>query len=309
MIKLPCRYDFAFTILDDTDNATVDTVKPFYTLLRNLGMRTTKSVWVFPPHQRSKFRGESIEDKRYLSFIKQLAEEGFEIALHSVGSGYFRRDEILKGIEIFREKIGYYPRIHVNHATNMDNLYWGDKRFSPLFGLLHRIIRYRRFCRYKGDVENSEYFWGDIAKKRIKYIRNYTFNRHINVLKCDPWFPYKERKKPLSNFWFSTSNAPSSKEFISLLSRRNIKKLIAEKGICIVSTHIAEGFVKNGEVIPECRDVLEFISRQNGWFVPVSTILDFLLEKKIMRNENMYISSFRKVILDIRWFLNRLQLV
>ncbi len=36
---------FAFTIIDDTDVATVDNVRPIYRLLEALGMRTTKTVW------------------------------------------------------------------------------------------------------------------------------------------------------------------------------------------------------------------------------------------------------------------------
>src|SRR5437899_2238785 len=40
--------DFAFTIIDDTDNATLARIRPIYELLSELGLRTTKTVWVYP---------------------------------------------------------------------------------------------------------------------------------------------------------------------------------------------------------------------------------------------------------------------
>src|SRR6185436_5946929 len=36
---------FAFTVMDDTDVATVENIRPIYRLFESLGMRTTKTVW------------------------------------------------------------------------------------------------------------------------------------------------------------------------------------------------------------------------------------------------------------------------
>ena len=55
-ILFPNEKKFAFTIFDDTDLATVQNVKPIYDLLYQLGIITTKSVWVFPTsNEKSKF--------------------------------------------------------------------------------------------------------------------------------------------------------------------------------------------------------------------------------------------------------------
>ena len=43
--QFPGGARFAFTVMDDTDVATVDNVLPIYRLLESLGMRTTKTVW------------------------------------------------------------------------------------------------------------------------------------------------------------------------------------------------------------------------------------------------------------------------
>ena len=40
-----------------------------------------------------------------------------------------------------------------------------------------------------GHEPSSSHFWGDLAHKRIEYVRNFTFTE-INTIKMDPWMPY-----------------------------------------------------------------------------------------------------------------------
>ena len=44
-MKWPEQRKFAFTIVDDTDKATVENVKPVYDFLAESGIRTTKTAW------------------------------------------------------------------------------------------------------------------------------------------------------------------------------------------------------------------------------------------------------------------------
>ena len=44
-IEWPNGHDFAFTVFDDTDNATLHNVRPVYKFLLDLGLIMTKSVW------------------------------------------------------------------------------------------------------------------------------------------------------------------------------------------------------------------------------------------------------------------------
>jgi hypothetical protein len=106
-LSLPNSKRFAFTIFDDTDNSTVQNVKPVYDLLTDLGFQTTKSVWVYPP--RGRFTGSCLQDPGYLSWILKLQADGFEIGLHNVGDGAFTRREIHEGLEIYRSLLGHYP--------------------------------------------------------------------------------------------------------------------------------------------------------------------------------------------------------
>ena len=70
----PDGKQFIFTILDDTDDATVDNVKPVYDLLDELGFRTTKTVWPLdcPEGSNLYFAAQTLQDPDYLAFIREL---------------------------------------------------------------------------------------------------------------------------------------------------------------------------------------------------------------------------------------------
>ena len=57
-MKWPSNKKFAFTIVDDTDNATVENIKPVYDLLHKLSICSTKTIWVYPPRD-SDNKGQS----------------------------------------------------------------------------------------------------------------------------------------------------------------------------------------------------------------------------------------------------------
>lgn len=300
-MEWPNGKKFAFTIIDDTDNSTIANIKPVYDLLYNCGMRTTKSVWVYPP--RDNFRGGYLLDAEYLKYIQNLKKQGFEICLHNVGSGTFCRDEIADGLELYRQLIGSYPEIQINHANNEDNIYWGYKRFAPPIQILYRL-----FCGYRqrffGDSLLSRFFWGDLCKKHIKYIRNHVFNG-INTLKYDNKMPYRiEDKMKNSNYWFSSSDAHTAEEFCDLLNPLNLKKLREEKGCCIVYTHFAFGHVKNGIVRKGVEERIRFISRLGGWFVPAGRILNYL--SAIHNSEETAHYAYR-LKLDLLWLFDRIE--
>jgi hypothetical protein len=302
MSELPEGKEFAFTIIDDTDNSKLEDIIPIYNLLKKLSLYTTKTVWIYPSRDNF-FYGDTIQNPQYLAYMKELANAGFEIALHNVGSGVFTRPEILKGIEEFEEKIGYPPKLLTCHGWNPDNLYWGSKRFRWPINIINAI---RDRGRYWGEVDNSPYFWGDIIQEKIMYVRNYTFY-NINLNKVDLWFPYRDRKKPYVNYWFSAVDARSIKEFLYLLKPANIDKLIQEKGICILYTHFANGFVNNGKVHPEVKQRLTYISKHNGYFVPASTLLDYLRIQR--RANNPYLPWWKFWILDMRWFFDHVRIL
>lgn len=114
-ISWPNGKKFAFTIIDDTDNATVQNIKPIYEFLDTLGFLTTKTIWAYP--SRDHFYGDTLQDKEYVDFLNWLLTEGFEIASHGVGSGKFTREEIIQGFDEFKNKLNFIPSMHVNACS------------------------------------------------------------------------------------------------------------------------------------------------------------------------------------------------
>lgn len=298
-INWPEGKSFAFTIIDDTDNAFVDNIKPIYDYLNSIQLKTTKTVWVYPP--RDQYSGACLQDEDYLKFIKNLHEQGFEIELHNVGSGEFSRDEIIEGVEKFNSLLGYYPKIHINHSRNPDNIYWGYKRFVPPLSWISKLVFSKR--KYEGEDENSPHFWGDVVTKHIKYTRNHVFNGS-NTQRYDDIMPYRVKKKKHSSYWFSSSDGETVEEFNFFLSNENIDKLESQGGYCIMYMHFAAGFLdKNGELNPQFKTTLDYLTSKNGWFVPTGQLLDHLLKQRPEKSAS-YWSLLR---LDMKWVFGRIR--
>src|SRR5262249_36108428 len=131
-LAFPNGKRFAFTILDDTDVATVENVGPVYRLFEDLGMRTTKTVWSMgcPEGSPDFSTSQTLEDQDYRSFAVDLQQRGFEIASHGATMESSTRERTVAGLERFRQIFGSYPRIHVNHSYNRENIYWGTARLD-----------------------------------------------------------------------------------------------------------------------------------------------------------------------------------
>lgn len=272
---LPEKAEFAFTILDDTDDATVANASPIYALLAELGLRTTKTVWPLDcPEGSAKFyAGHTMARPEYRAWVLELQRSGFEITWHCATMESSFRERTLRGLEAFREYFGAYPALHVNHANNLENVYWGPERYrNPLLRAAHSLT-VRPPISYLGQVEGSPYFWGDMIKERIRFTRGFAF-AEINTLRADEGLVYHLPSTPCVNAWFSTSDAPDASAFKKLVTRRSVDRLRAERGTCILSTHLGKHFVTRGRVDPEVEDTLRYLAALPGWFVPTSTILE-----------------------------------
>lgn len=301
----PENKSFAFTIIDDTDEATVLNVKPVYDFLYENKLITTKTVWTLP--SRDTFVGESLSDEHYKEFIVALSDKGYEIGSHGAGSGDFIREEVLSSFEVIKELLGDYPSIHINHAFNKDNLYWNEKRFTPIIGSIYHSLK--KLIKAKvvpslGDVENSPYFWGDFAKQNIKYIRNRVFS-DLNTIKQDKYMPYRDIKKNnYTNYWFSSSDGYDCKTFIKLLSEKNIDTLEKQNGCAIVYTHFGYGFVnEKGILDEEFKKSIQYLSNKNGWFVPAGKMLEYINHQ---REKDIYMNNIQSLTLDTKWLAERL---
>ncbi|WP_439686865.1 Polysaccharide deacetylase [Cupriavidus oxalaticus] len=275
-MNYPNGKKFAFTIFDDTDDATVANTKPVYDLLADCGLRTTKSTWIFP--SRGAYPGQSLADAGYRDWLLDLSASGFEIGLHNVGDGTFTREEIAHGLEIFRQTFGSYPKVHTNHVSNPDNIYWWSKRFEFPINLLYTLaylVKRKTLPPAGGDDPAASCYWGDLCREHVTYVRNLTVN-HINTLEADRRMPYHIRGKPMVKYWFSSSDGHDVEIFNDLIREENVDHLEATGGACIVYTHFADGFVRNGAVDSTFARRIAYLSSKNGWFVPAGTLLDHL---------------------------------
>ena len=304
-LEFPDGKRFAFSILDDTDDTTVENVKPIYGLLEELGFRTTKTVWPLdcPEGSRLYFAAQTLRDKPYLEFVHGLAKKGFEITWHCATMESSERGRTIEGLESFHREFGFYPKVHCNHGQNRENIYWGRKRYqSALVRTLARLVRVAGTPEFSGEVESSPYFWGDLCQRHFTFVRNFTFYE-INVLKCCPYFPYRLRSTPFVNYWFPTSDAPDVEAFNRLLTRDGLDTLCQESGVSIISTHLGKGFCKNGQPNRQTADILRYLATLPGWFVPASDILGFLMAA----NRHAELGAVDLMKLELRHAADRMQ--
>ncbi|CAN5823006.1 hypothetical protein BH23GEM7_BH23GEM7_03990 [soil metagenome] len=277
-LTFPQGKRFAFSIIDDTDVATVENVRPIYRLLEEMGMRTTKTVWPVgcPEGSRDFSSSQTLEDPEYRDFVLDLQRRGFEITWHGGTMESSTRERTVEALERFRATFGSYPRVHANHSYNRENLYWGAERIDqPLLRVLYRRMNGRPADHYQGHLQGSPYWWGDLCLQHFAYVRNLTF-QEINLSRINPSMPYADPARPCARWWFSASDAEDREEFDALLSTENQERLEREGGVCIVATHLGKGFVHEGEVVRSTRERLEELAGREGWFVPVGELLDWL---------------------------------
>ncbi|HNA28356.1 MAG TPA: hypothetical protein PLI01_16230, partial [Nitrospira sp.] len=70
----------------------------------------------------------------------------------------------------------------------------------------------------------------------------------------------------------------------------------------IMYTHLAQGFVENGRVNKRFETLMRRLSRLNGGFVPVHTLLDFLATTQ---QDEIIPASARRLV-ERRWLLQKI---
>lgn len=301
-INWPDGKRFAFSVFDDTDHTTMKNGPRIYQFLYDLGMITTKSVWPLKGEYVPKIGATTCADPEYLKWVCRLKQQGFEIALHNATYHTSKREQAIEGLEQFKKYFGEYPKIHVNHSGCDDSIYWGDARLSGMNRLLYNLLtRFRNRGKFLGSVESSELFWGDKIKQHIKYVRNFVYT-DINTFKACPYMPYFDEERPFVNYWFASSEGAYCHSFCETISEKNQDRLEEEGGACIMYTHFgAADFYQDGRLHPHFRRLMQILSRKNGWFVSVSTLLDHIQQER----GHHVISSRERSRLERKWLMEK----
>lgn len=290
---------FAFTIFDDTDDATPANIGPVYALLHELGMRTTKTFWpcACPEGSEIFFAGQTLEDAGYPEFLRQVAARGFELASHGATMEPSTRERTVAGLERFRDFTGHWPRSYANHAHNRENVYWGVDRVDfPPVRLFYALTNGHDREWFQGHREGSPWWWGDLVRERVEYVRNLTYDE-VNLLRINPSMPYHDPRRPLVRWWFSASDAEDGAAFNQLLDEAAQDRLEAEGGVCIVATHLGKRYTRDGKVHPRTEQLLRRLASKRGWFPTVSELLDWLKARRT--TDTLPAGEWRRM--QVRW--------
>jgi hypothetical protein len=303
-VSWPSGHKFAFTVFDDTDWATLGKVKPVYDLLAGLGMRTTKSVWLFRGAGEAINGGSTCEDPDYLRWLLGLQKQGVEIGLHNVAPVTSNREGVRLALERFSDLFGEQMLIHCNHVGCLEGIYWGDARLSAWRRALYNVLtKGRNRQAFRGHLEGDPLFWGDLCQERVQYVRNFVF-ADLNTLAICPDMPYHDPARPFVNFWFASADGGNRVRFLRNFNFRSLDRLVETGGLCIAYVHFAGGFVRDGVVDPEVRRRLEYIAAKDGWFASVSDVLDYL--RRGGSREDRTILPARLSRLESRWLAGRI---
>lgn len=295
---------FAFTIVDDTDCSSLANVKPIYDLLARLGLRTTKTVWMFPGQGEPVRGGATCQEKDYLGWVLDLQRQGFEIALHNASPCTSARESTVLALKKFQETFGVEQFLFCNHTRCRENIYWGDKRLSGWRRATYNLLtRGKRTDISRGHVAGDPLFWGDLCRQHVRYVRNFVFDA-LDGLACCPEQPYHDPSKPFVNYWFTSADGNNLKTFLRNFTRETLKQLEQTGGLCIAYVHFAYQFMENGVINEEFRKRMEFVSSLDGWFVPASQVLDHL--RRGAGTQDRVISAGRLAQLERKWLFEKL---
>src|SRR5262245_4644785 len=302
-VPWPDGKSFAFSVFDDTDLATVKCLKPVYDHLLAHGIRVTKSVWPLAGSiAPAVVGGMTCHDVEYLRWLHALQANGVEIGWHNATYHSSPREATREGLERFRELFGQYPRTMANHTTCQEGIYWGENRVSGSRRAIYNILtRGRTRGWFRGHVEGDRFFWGDLCKSHLKYVRNFVF-ADINTLSCCPWMPYADPNRPFVNAFYASSEGSNVESFTHTIGEANQDRLEADGGCCIVYARFAYGFFRDGRLNERYKFLIERLAKKNGWFVPLSELLDYVVRVRGVQ----VINATERAELERRWLWHKM---
>jgi hypothetical protein len=88
-----------------------------------------------------------------------------------------------------------------------------------------------------------------------------------------------------------------------MLSEENQDRLEEEGGLCLMYTHFGHGYLEGGRLRPRFVTLMERLAAKDGWFVPVTTVLDHLRA----RRANLTLSGAQRRELEWRWLRHKVR--
>lgn len=294
LIWPPAPFSAGCTVVDDTDAATHGQVKAVYDFLKKKNFPITKTVWAFEADEKcglpalpdSTLRGVTLEDAEYAHYCKDLLESGFEICLHGASAGNNKRGKQQAALDLIREEYGA-PGTFICHSKNADNLYWEENvtALQPFRYLLGLYSKHN--C--SGERPDSEYFWGDLCREHVRYIRLLR-TRNTNTLAANPSMPYHDPAKPFVRSWFSATK----RSLRDCSTEKALRRLRRESGLTVLYQYMHRyADPATHELDPDLIEAVDRITEDRDIYIaPVSTMMARLesLQRVFVffRNENYW---------------------
>lgn len=279
----PYGKTFALALVDDTDFATLEKIRPVYAELAKNKISATKTVWPLETTTPSGLRTDihrltdTLQNPAYRDYCLGLHDDGFELAMHTASGGNNTRSRTQEAYDLFEQYFGRPPATNIMHGRNKENIYWGSDLVQK--GAINKYISAFESQQFFGHIPTSEYYWGDICRERTKYVRCFE-TLSTNTIAFDPATPYNDPLKPNVHWWFSTSNG-SGNRIYGLLAAKNLEALSVDRGACIVHYYACAYALPasdgNYRVDDRFQRLVQRVGTlQQGWCVPVETLLDRL---------------------------------
>ncbi len=297
----PSGKRFAFTIFDDPDAQSLAQSKRVYSFLSDLGLMTTKGVWMIEPSVRNS-GGETCESIDYLNHVQDLVKRGFEPGYHSGAPGDLDRNDVIRSLDLFRSAFGRDPLAMANHY-NRDAIYWGNSRVTGMARFMYITATRGGNPGFFGAIAGHNSFWGDVCRERVRYCRNFV-TRNINTLQDFPFMPYHDTKRPFVRAWYGSTEGANYDSFVHQIREEEQDRLEAEGGACIMYTHFGHGFFNpEGRLKPRFVKLMERLASKKGWFVPTGELLNFLGHRRGIH----LLSDRERAAMERRWLVSKLR--
>jgi hypothetical protein len=273
---LPGSYKAAVSITDDPDNGSLPRFKAIYDFLMEINFPTTRAMWVYPkteytgtPPLKIDFTASLLSDPECLQYCKKLQSKGFEICLHGASCGNNNRKRTLDALNFVEEHFKS-SQVFICHSKNAENLYWDANTAN--FPVEKKLLQLYTKNRCFGEMPDSQYFWGDICREKINFIRLYR-TRSVNTLAFNPSMPYHDFSKPFVNYWFS-----ATKGYIpNLFSENNLDQLCDQNGASILYQYMHKYVNEDLKIPKQLRETMERVAADDRILKkPASFILNRL---------------------------------
>lgn len=285
ILRWPAPYRWAYAMTDDTDESTLESTRVVYEYCLERGIKPTRLLWTHEPSEKcgvvnpeDPIPGASLEDPAYRDYCRDLHARGVTFGLHGASAGNSTRERTLAGFERFEQVFGQPADLFIAHMRNAENIYWGAQRYtSPLLRAAARSLIIP--ATYHGEDESSPYYWADICRERVSYIRLYR-TRTLNVLAKNPSMPFHDPRFPAVRHWYSASG--QNLELLDRLTQARLDRVAREDGLILHYTH-ASWFVddpaaESPKLLEPARRGFDHIgARSDVWCAGVSDVLDRLL--------------------------------